>query len=107
MQPRPDAPARGVALMVAAMMLLATMDAVGKHLTATYPVAQILAVRFAMFLALALAVAAPRGIRRTIAGARPGLQLLRSAILAADSPGDATRAFLARLPRSSGGPAHA
>jgi len=81
---RPDSPGRGIALMIGAMMLLATMDAVGKHLTATYPVAQILAVRFVMFLALALAIAGRRGVLATLASARPGLQTLRSLILAAE-----------------------
>ena len=58
---RPDRPGRGIALMIVAMAMLASLDAVGKLATQTYPVSQVLFLRFALFLAFALALAARRG----------------------------------------------
>lgn len=79
--PRPDRPALGIALMVLAMFLLSVLDAVSKHLTASLAVPQILAIRFWIFLLLALALASSHGLAETVRSATPGLQVLRSIIM--------------------------
>ena len=69
--------------MVAGMAMLASLDAVGKLATQTYPVSQVLFLRFAVFLAFALALAARRGGVRPILRTRNWrLQLFRSLLLA-------------------------
>ena len=79
----PDRPARGIALMIAGMAVLSTLDAVGKFATETYPVSQVLFLRFAIFLAFALAVAARKGgLRATLRSENPRLQVFRSLLLA-------------------------
>ena len=68
--------------MVAGMAMLASLDAVGKLATQTYPVSQVLFLRFAVFLAFALALAARRGGVRPILRTRNWrLQLFRSLLL--------------------------
>ena len=80
---RPDRPGRGIALMIAAMAMLAGLDAVGKLATQTYPVSQVLFLRFALFLVFALALAARKtGIRATLRTRNRRLQLFRSFLLA-------------------------
>ncbi len=80
---RPDRPGRGIALMIAGMAMLAGLDAVGKLATQTYPVSQVLFLRFAVFLAFALALAARRGgVRPTLRTRNWRLQLFRSFLLA-------------------------
>ena len=55
--------------MVVAMATLAGLDAVGKLATQTYPVSQVLFLRFAMFLVFALALAGRAGgIRPMLVG---------------------------------------
>lgn len=80
---RPDRPGRGIALMIAGMAMLAGLDAVGKLATQTYPVSQVLFLRFAVFLAFALALAARRGgVRPMLRTRNWRLQLFRSFLLA-------------------------
>ncbi len=69
--------------MVAGMAVLAGLDAVGKFATQTYPVSQVLFLRFAMFLAFALVLASRRGgIRLLLRTRNRRLQLFRSFLLA-------------------------
>ena len=79
---RPDRPLRGIALMITGMAILASTDAVGKWATQTYPVSQVLFVRFAVFLLFALALASRRGIAATLATGNRRLQIGRSLLLA-------------------------
>ena len=74
----------GIALMVLAMCLMASMDATAKWLVEDHSIAQILLVRFSMFLAVAMALAWRRGLRRTARSARPGLQVLRCLVMLAE-----------------------
>ena len=72
---------RGIVLVLVASLLLACMDAGSKTLAETYPIVQILWVRFTILAGLAWALArrtVPVGALRT---RRPWLQLLRSIIL--------------------------
>ena len=80
---RPDRPGRGIALMVAGMAVLASLDAVGKLATETYSVSQVLFLRFALFLAFALVLAGRRGgIRARLRTRHVRLQVFRSFVLA-------------------------
>lgn len=82
---------RGIVLMLLAMLLFASMDALAKYLTTVYPIAQILWLRFAVFLVVSLVLAglvAPRGRRQPGAARRrpwqsrrPLLQVARSLML--------------------------
>ena len=76
-----DRPGLAILLVLLAMFLLATMDAIAKHLTESLAIPQILGVRFAIFFCFALMLAAPRGIRVTARSERPKLQILRGLIL--------------------------
>lgn len=71
----------GIALMAAAMMTFATMDALSKLAMEHHPVAQVLSVRFCIFLAFALMLARRRGVRTTLASRRPVFQIGRSLLL--------------------------
>ena len=66
------------------MCLLASMDATAKWLVADYAIAQILLLRFCVFLLLALALAARRGFAASLRSRRPGLQLLRCLVMLAE-----------------------
>lgn len=74
---------RAVAFMILAMALFAAMDAINKTLVQRYPIAQIMTVRFALFVAIACAVAR-RGPWLVFETRAPGWQLLRSAVLLAE-----------------------
>lgn len=77
-----DRPALGIGLSILAMLLLASMDALSKYLTQHHPIPQILFVRFVVFFACALTLAARQGgIAAAVRSTRPALQLLRSAVL--------------------------
>jgi len=76
-----DRPALGIACMVLALLLLATMDAIAKHLTETLAVPQILAVRFWIFFLFATALVRRSGVRRTFRSGRPWLQIVRALVL--------------------------
>lgn len=79
-----ERPNLGVLLMTLALFLFATMDAIAKYLTESLDVPQILAVRFWIFFAVALALARRRGLRRTALSARPWLQVVRALVLVAE-----------------------
>ena len=70
--------------MVLAMCLMASMDAAAKQLVEDHGIAQILLVRFSVFLAVALALAWRAGLRRTARSRRPGLQVLRCLVMLAE-----------------------
>ena len=76
-----DNPARGILLMVAAMMIVPFMDAIAKYLAADYPVTQIVWARFFFHFA----IMAPIVLYRYGAGAlrprQPGLQVVRGGFL--------------------------
>jgi drug/metabolite transporter (DMT)-like permease len=71
---------RAILLMISAMALFAGMDAINKTLTQGYSITQIMAVRFAIFIAIACIVAreGPWLVLRTKA---PWWQALRTAVL--------------------------
>jgi len=71
---------RAVLLMIAAMAMFAAMDAINKTLTQGYAIAQIMAVRFALFIAIACAVAR-RGPWLVLETRAPWWQALRTAVL--------------------------
>jgi len=75
----------GIAAMVLAMMLLASMDATAKYLVRDYAIVQILWVRFAIFLVVALALARRRGIATTFVSRQWRLQVARSLVLLAEA----------------------
>lgn len=76
-----DNPAKGIALMLVAMAVLASMDAISKYLATRYAVPQILLVRFVVFTLFALAIARPTSFRQAFASSHPKLQILRSLII--------------------------
>jgi len=78
---RADQPGLGVAILLLALFLLTSMDAISKHLTETLAAPQILAIRFWVFLSFALALAGRTGFRRTARSARPRTQILRGVVM--------------------------
>lgn len=80
----PDGYARGIATMALAMFLLASMDAISRHLAQQFSVPQILAVRFSVFCLFALALARPRSLREAFRTRYPVLQVARSLIIAVE-----------------------
>lgn len=73
--------ARGIGLMVVAMLTFASMDALSKLAMEQHAVAQVLCVRFWIFLGFALVLTRRRGPRASLASRRPVLQLGRSLLL--------------------------
>lgn len=71
---------QAILMMVAAMALFASMDAINKTLTQGYAIAQIMAVRFALFVAIACAVAR-RGPWLVLKTRAPWWQALRTVVL--------------------------
>ena len=71
---------RAVVLICLAMFALACMDAISKHLAQTYPISQMLAVRFWMFSGFALLLCRGR-IREALRTSHLGLQLLRGIVI--------------------------
>lgn len=78
---RADRPALGIGLILLAFFLLASMDAIAKHLTETLAIPQILAIRFWVFLLFALAFARRAGLRASVRSARPGVQVVRCLVM--------------------------
>jgi drug/metabolite transporter (DMT)-like permease len=75
-------PLRGIYLMILAMFLIACNDAIGKHLTQTYPIWQVLWVRSWVFFGFALLWVWQRGgLLRALRSRRFALQLTRSLLL--------------------------
>ncbi len=84
-RPGTDNPTLGIALIVSAMAIFATQDAITKHLAATYPAAQILWVRFLFYAVFALAFSARmKPLKDCLKSARPGLQIARSLLIVAE-----------------------
>ncbi len=73
-----------MALMVLAMCLMATMDATAKWLVEDYSIAQILLIRFVVFLGVAVVLAWRRGWLATVRSRQPGLQVLRTLVMLAE-----------------------
>lgn len=76
---------RGIILAILAMAGFAVMDGFGKHLTGSYPVHQILWIRYAVFSGFVLAIAYRQGISRTIVTPNLRLQIVRSLLLVVES----------------------
>lgn len=73
---------RGIYLMLLAMFLISCNDAVGKYLTQTYPVLQVLWIRSWVFIVFALFwVSRQGGLIKALRSQRPQLQLFRSLLL--------------------------
>lgn len=71
---------RAILLMIASMACFAGMDAINKTLTHIYPLAQIMAIRFALFVAIACLIA-KRGPWLVFETKAPWLQALRTFVL--------------------------
>ena len=76
-----DRPALGIALMIFALFVLASMDAVAKHLTESLAAPQILVVRFWIFLTFASLIASRRGLKNAVRSKKPKLQIIRTLVL--------------------------
>ncbi len=76
-----DRPALGIGLLLLALFLLASIDAIAKHLSETLALPQILAIRFWVFVVFALAIARRIGVVRAVRSARPALQVLRALVM--------------------------
>ena len=76
----------GIALMAATMLVLAVQDGFSRHLAGEYSVWMVVAIRYWFFAALAVALALrrPGGLRAAFGSRRPGLQLFRGLIMAAE-----------------------
>ena len=72
---------RGILIALAAMLTFGLMDAASKYLSARYPTAQIIWLRYVFTIPMVLLILAPRGIGNALRSARPGLQILRSSLL--------------------------
>jgi drug/metabolite transporter (DMT)-like permease len=91
---------RGIVFMILAMLLFATMDGVSKHLAATYSIVQILWLRYVVFLGFVVALAARRGVFRSLRSRRPWLQSARSLLLVIENGAFVLAFFL--LPLADG-----
>lgn len=78
-------PLRGITLLLLAQMLFATLDATGKHLSASLPVPLLVWARYGVHLLLMLIFVAPAMRARLAQTQRLPLQLLRAATLTATS----------------------
>lgn len=72
---------RGILVTLGAMFLFGLMDAASKYLSARYPAAQIIWLRYLFTIPLFLIVLAPQGLGRFLRSRRPGLQVARSLLL--------------------------
>ena len=81
----PSRPLLGIGLMVLAVTLGASLDAFAKWLTQHYPVAQIVAVRFAAQTAVAFLLVPWIGMRGILHTGAPGLHVLRGVAMIAAS----------------------
>lgn len=78
-------PTRGILLFLATICSFATMEAIVKWLAQSYPVPMITWVRYLVQVLLMLALYWPRIGMRLFATTRPGMQLLRGAVLGLSS----------------------
>lgn len=74
-------PAAGIAVMIAGMVILASTDAVSKHLTLSFAVVQILWVRFMVFAGVGTFLALRKGGVKGLRTKRPVAQVARAVIL--------------------------
>ena len=76
----------GIKLMVATTLVFAGQDAISRHLASEYNVLMVVMIRYWVFALFVVALAArqPGGLRRATASRRPGLQVLRGVLLAAE-----------------------
>ncbi len=76
----------GIALMLAATLVLSVQDGVSRHLASEYNVLMVVTIRYWFFAGLVIAMARRRngGIRATAATAQPILQILRGVLLAVE-----------------------
>jgi drug/metabolite transporter (DMT)-like permease len=72
---------RGIALIMAAVVLFAAMDAISKYLTHFYPVGLILWLRFGTFTLLVALTLGPHLRLGLVKTSRPGVQILRGLLL--------------------------
>ncbi len=79
-----DRSLRGIALFTLAMLALTCQDAFFKVLVEGYAVGQIVALRYAVFLALALWLVRREGLASALATRHPILQIVRALVLLAD-----------------------
>jgi len=80
-----DQVARGILALILATLLFAVQDAITKHLTASLPVVQLMFVRYCFFALFAAVFATRRiGLRVALRSQRPGLQVLRCLLIAAE-----------------------
>eukprot|EP00752_Nemacystus_decipiens_P000870 g870.t1 len=83
--PHQDNPTLGIALVLGAMLIFATQDAITKHLAQSYSTAQILWVRFVFYAAFALLYSLrKKPLRQCLKSARPRLQIVRSLLILAE-----------------------
>lgn len=76
-------PALGIWLMVAATFIFAMQDGISRHLAGTYNVFMIVMIRYWVFAAFVLMLAARKGrLTSVLRSARPRLQFFRGALLA-------------------------
>lgn len=77
-------PALGIAFMIASMFLFAAMDAISRHITQTYAIGQILAIRFVFFMIFAIILVGPRRVPASFRTTNLPLQIVRGLILIAE-----------------------
>lgn len=83
--PQLDNPTLGITLVVSAMLIFATQDAITKHLAQTYSTPQILWVRFVLYAAFALIYSArKKPLSQCLQSERPWLQIARSLLILAE-----------------------
>ncbi len=81
-----ETPRLGVILMISTMLVFAVQDGISRHLAETYSVWMVVMVRYWFFAAFVLTMAARSegGIAQAARSARPGLQIFRGLLLAAE-----------------------
>lgn len=78
----PDAhPLRGIALLLAALLLFSLLDATSKHLSQTFSVPFLVWARYTLHCLLMVVVLAPSMRLRLVATGRPGIQVVRALML--------------------------
>lgn len=83
--PQQDNPTLGITLIVTAMLIFATQDAITKHLADSYSTPQILWVRFGFYALFALAFSMrKKPLRQCLKSERPWLQVFRSLLILAE-----------------------
>lgn len=82
-QRKSDRPLLGIGLTLAAMFAFAVMDGLGKVISASVAIPQILLIRFAVFAAVVVTLLRWQGqsVRAIATSARPGLQFVRALVL--------------------------